>query len=442
MRARPQPASSSNSGAFNLLGFRSEIQTGKKLNRVLGIAAVALLISLSAWGYEISQGLIVTNMRNPFSWGLYIATFAFFVGIAAGGLIVSSSVYLFNIEKLKPFTRIASLSAFASILGAGAMILPDMGRVERIFNVFIHPNFRSPLVWDVIVICAYMVVTFLSVYVQLLADWKRDGRGFFNGWTARLSEEEVQTLSKKWSKRISLIGLPIAILIHTVTALIFATQASRGWWNTAILPPDFIAVAVASGTALVMLIALFVVGKDRFNEYQEAFKILATIVASALVVHFFFAAVDLLIHGWWGKPETHELFSLIFGRYSLVYATELLLPGFTMLYFFSAKGKSSYRSLIMGSSLLFIGVFAHRMMLMFPAFNAIPLTLSLSAAGIESWAYPIAVGQLREGMPSFVNSWSYTPTFIEYLVALLPFGIVTFVVTLAIKLYSFLPEKH
>lgn len=423
-------------------GISLNTQESKPLNRVLGGSIVVSIVALSAWVYQLSQGLIVTNMRNPFSWGLYIATFAFFVGIAAGGLIISSSVYLFNIEKLKPFTRIASLSAFASILGAGAMILPDMGRVDRIFNLFIHPNFYSPLVWDVIVITAYMIVTFFSVYVQLLPDWKKENRGFLNGWTKDHTEEEILALSKKWSKRVSLIGLPIAVLIHTVTALIFATQASRGWWNTAILPPDFISVAVASGTALVMLIALFVVGKDRFEEYHGAFKILATIVAGALVVHFFFVAVDLLIHGWWGKPETHELFSLIFGRYGLVYATELLLPGFTMIYFFSAKGKASYTSLILGSILLFIGVFAHRMMLMFPAFNSVSLTLSLPAAGIESWSYPISVGQLREGMPSFVISWSYVPSLIECLLALLPFGLVTFAVSFALKLYSFLPEKH
>ena len=69
----------------------------KKSNALLGLAGAIILISLVAWGYQVNSGLIVTNMRNPFSWGLYIATFAFFVGVAAGGLIVSSSVYLSSI---------------------------------------------------------------------------------------------------------------------------------------------------------------------------------------------------------------------------------------------------------------------------------------------------------------------------------------------------------
>lgn len=278
----------------------------KKGNFSLGLAFILLLISLVAWGYLLTTGLIVTNMRNPFSWELYIATFAFFVGIAAGGLIVSSSVYLFNIEQLKPFTRIASLSAFASTLGAAAMILPDMGRVDRLYNLFLHPNFRSPLIWDVIVITSYMTLTFLSVYFQLLPDWKREGRGFLNGWTRRLSLEQVEETSKRWSKRISMVGLPFAILIHTVTALIFAVQASRGWWHTAVLPPDFIAVAVASGTALVLVISLFVVGKERFSQYEGAFKTLAHLTAGALIVHFFLMYNDIFVHWWWGKTRGVE----------------------------------------------------------------------------------------------------------------------------------------
>lgn len=413
----------------------------RKQNFILGLAALLMLIGLVAWGFQIKNGLIVSNMRNSFSWGLYIATFAFFVGIAAGGLIVSSSVYLFNLEKLKPLTKIASLSAFASTLGAGAMILPDMGRVDRIYNILLHPNACSPLVWDVIVITAYLIVTFVSVYVQLLPDWRRENNGFLNRWTQSYSLEDIQKFSKKWSRRVSMVGLPVAILIHTVTALIFATQASRGWWNTAILPPDFISVAIASGTALVLVISVVYAGKERFEEYHEAFKILASIVAGALVVHFFFVAVDLTIHAWWGKAEAHEIFSIIFGHYGGVYATEILLPGFTMVYFFTSGGKRSRKSLLLGSILLFIGVFAHRMMLMFPSFNAIPLTLNIPSAGIENWTYPVALGEFRMEGPSFVSSWPYFPTVIEFAVALLPFGLVLFVISSLLRLYSFLPER-
>lgn len=413
----------------------------RKNNLPFVIAIIFMIVGVAAWIYQLMNGLAVTNMRNSFDWGLYIAAFAFLVGIAAGGLIISSSVYLFNIEKLKPFTRLASLSAFASILGAGVMVLIDMGRIDRLYNLLLHPNLRSPLVWDVIVVTAYMFLTFFSVYVQLLPDWRKEGRGFLNGWTKKLSVEQVEEFSKKWSKRISVVGLPVALLIHTVTALIFATQASRGWWNTATLPPDFILMAVSSGTALVMVIALLVVGREKFHQYQEAFQIMARIISIALVAHFFLVSMDLLIHWWWGKGEALHILSLVFGQYGLIYATEIILPAFTMFYFFTKKGTSSFNSLTLGSILLFIGVFTHRMMLMLPSFNAIPLSGGIPGMDIESWAYPIALGQFEEGMPIFVNTWPYLPNLVEYGVAMLPFGLLLFVLAFFIRYYDFLPQK-
>lgn len=289
--------------------------------------------------------------------------------------------------------------------------------------MFLYPNFSSPLVWDVIVLSTYLVITFLSVYFQLLPDTKL----------------ELQEQAKRRARLIAHIGLPVAVLIHTVTALIFATQGSRGWWNTAILPPDFIAMAVASGTALVMVIMLLAMGKEGLAEHQEAFRILCTIIAGALVIHFFFVAVDLIIHGWWGGPQAEGLFAQLFGRYGLLYALELTLLMAAMLYFLAGKANKSHQGLIFGSLVIFAGVFVHRMMLMFPAFNEIPLQFVSPGTG-AGWSYPVALGQYQPGMEVFVDFWSYAPSLVEWGVTLLPFGLVGLVVSLALWNFRFLPE--
>lgn len=397
----------------------------RKNNLSLVLFLILLVISLAAWAYQLQGGLIVTNMRNPFNWGLYIATFAFFVGIAAGGLIVSSSVYLFNLEPLKPFTRLASLTAFAGTLGAMLIILPDLGRVDRMFQLFLHPNFSSPLVWDVVVLSTYLVITFLSVYWQLLPDRK----------------PHLKERAQKAARRVAYVGLPVAVLIHTVTALIFATQGSRDWWNTALLPPDFIAMAVASGTALVMVVMLLTMGKEGLAAHRGAFGILGAIIAGALVIHFFFLGVDLLIHGWWGGPAAEGLFAQLFDRYGTLYGVELILLAAVMFYFINNPGKKSYTGLLLGSGLLFLGVFIHRMMLMFPAFNDIPLRLINPATG-AAWSYPVALGHFQPGTDVFVSFWPYAPSLVEWAVTLLPFGMVGLVVVLAVRFYRFLPEEE
>ena len=51
------------------------------------------------------------------------------------------------------------------------------------------------------------------------------------------------------------VGLPTAVLLHSVTAWIFGLQIARTWWNTSLMAPLFVVSAVLSGTALVTLLA-------------------------------------------------------------------------------------------------------------------------------------------------------------------------------------------
>src|SRR5512139_4171647 len=85
---------------------------------LLAMAAFALVMAFAAAAYVVQflNGLIVTNLSNLFSWGLYVSGVAFFVGNAAGGLVLSSSIYLFGLTALKPFARLGALTAFANVV--------------------------------------------------------------------------------------------------------------------------------------------------------------------------------------------------------------------------------------------------------------------------------------------------------------------------------------
>ena len=80
-------------------------------------AALVLLMAwgLAAWIYELHYGLAATGMRDVVSWGMYIFTFAFFIGLSAGGLIMASSAEVFGIKALKPLSRLGVLSAAACV---------------------------------------------------------------------------------------------------------------------------------------------------------------------------------------------------------------------------------------------------------------------------------------------------------------------------------------
>lgn len=396
-------------------------KTGKAF---LGVSVALFVVGLAAWIYQLMKGLVITDMSNMFNWGFYIGAFAFLVGVAAGGMIIGSCIYLFNVEKLKPFGKIASLSAFACACAAGLMVLVDLGSIQNILNIFIHPNFSSPLVWDVIVISCYIVLTFLSVYFQLLPDCKEKGLWFFNGSIRNQSMEEVQEKSHKWSKRIGLIALPFAIGIHTVTALIFATQNTHEWWHTAVLPPDFIAMAVASGGSLVLILAIVLSGKEKFSQNLDSYQLICKIIATALAIHFFFVAMELILAAWTGSIATQELLGTLFGSYGLLYAIELILPCVAMVMFFAKKWSSTKAALFAGTIMVLIGTLVHRLMLLYPAFSQSNVSFNvLTGDGMMNWLYPVSTGRIAEMGSAFASTYAYVPTGFEYLVSLLPIGL-------------------
>ena len=85
----------------------------------MGAISVLSLVGFGALGYQLVNGLGVTGMNNATSWGLYITMFMFFVGLSAGGLIVSSSATVFNIPSFKVVAKPATILSTVCIVISG-----------------------------------------------------------------------------------------------------------------------------------------------------------------------------------------------------------------------------------------------------------------------------------------------------------------------------------
>ncbi len=409
---------------------------------VIMLAAVTGL-GLIAWIYQLFRGLIVTDMRNTFSWGLYIATWAFFVGTAAGGLVVSSAIYLFNAKQLKPIAKVASLTAFLFAMGAMIVLLPDIGRPERLYNFLLHPNFRSMLPWDVIVLSAYAVVSAVYTYTLLYPDIIQ--RGVTLPYVGTVFKRDVsaeqlaaiKAASDRKAKHLAPIALPLAILIHTVTAWVLATQLARPWWYGGALAPTFIAAALATGPAIVILASLFVFGYRKGLE--DTYKLLAKVSAVASIIMLFIYYNDFVVRLWWGAGREFDSVKLVFARYFPLHAVEVLFILLAVVFFIKYPGDP--KKLVQGSVSVIVGVFAHRVLLLPPSYNIIPLRLPvvLHNEAVE-WSYPIAVGQVTGSLAHpekiFRSFWNYFPTPVEIVITA---GVMAFLVLVFLSLTRVLP---
>ena len=91
----------------------------KYLVFVLGLALSAL--GLGAWIFQIAKGLQITNLSNLFSWGLYMGSFEFFIGLSSGGMILFAIAYLWNQEDMKRYAKLGAICAFASVVASGVV---------------------------------------------------------------------------------------------------------------------------------------------------------------------------------------------------------------------------------------------------------------------------------------------------------------------------------
>ena len=158
---RPTPAAA---------GRRRPARLNPLLVAWFALLAAGMAVGIGAWFYQLSQGLAVTNMRNPIMWGLYITFFMYFVGLSAGGLIVASAGRLFGAARFKPIVRLAVLEATVAVMLAALFLLPDIGRPERIWHLFRYPNLTSPLIWDITIVTIYFIISLVYVWVYTRAD--------------------------------------------------------------------------------------------------------------------------------------------------------------------------------------------------------------------------------------------------------------------------------
>jgi len=397
---------------------------------------VVFIIGLVAVIYQTQQGLIVTNMRNPFSWGLYIVIWAFLVGIATGGLMVTSSIYLFNIERLKPFSRITALVALISTMAAMVVLLVDIGRPDRVLNMLVHPQFGSVLIWDFMALTLCAVFAICYIFIQMRPDIARKGIklplvgviGKKDLSTGALERMEDQ--SERRARLIAPVVLVVAILAQMVEAWVFATQLSRPWWFGGALAPSFMASAIASGVVVIILASLYALHytKGLHNAYTSLGKIAAVCASVLLLIYY----GDLVVKAWWGEGLEFETVKLLFTRYYALHIVEVLLIAAAI--FLLVKRVASKRWLITGSLSMAVGILAHKYLLIPLAYNIIPLNVATAEYDkLTGWAYPTAVGEITATLdnPSslFSSFWSYSPSAIEWMASagLLAAAILAFV---------------
>ncbi len=263
------------------------------MRRVLyALAAISALVGL--WGLysRFAHGHQDTAYGSYVVWGLWVAMYLFFTGLAGGMFIFATLDYLF---KVRMFARTGRLSLFLTLitLGAGLFhIWLDLGHEFRIWKVYLQPDFGSVMAQ---ITWGYTLFGLL-ILVMLIMSFRPE----------RFA---------RWLRGLSAIGLVLAIFLSGGVGALLGVQAARPFWHVGLFPVQFPFFSLASAAALLLFIyGLF---DDAANEHRsQLLWTLAILTVVLQVVKLYFLWADLSQSLYGGVPQNvAAVTTLLFGPY-------------------------------------------------------------------------------------------------------------------------------
>ncbi|MCS4539397.1 MAG: polysulfide reductase NrfD [Thaumarchaeota archaeon] len=392
-----------------------------RLQSVRYYALVSGLLAVIAWGgyayyVQLTTGLGVTGMRGIVSWGFYIINFVFMIGISHAGTLISAILRVANAEWRRPITRMAeSITVMAILVGALFPII-DMGRPDRIANVFLFGRLQSPLTWDYISIGTYLVGSITYLYIPLIPDIAacRDSltgvkglkRWIYTklslGWTGTHEQEERL---KKAIKIMAVIIIPVAVSVHSVVSWDFA-MTLRVEWHSTVFAPYFVAGAIFSGIAtIIIMMAIF----RHFYHLEEYLKIkhflyLGFMMFALDIAMIYFTISKNLVAGYGAEKLDAEYLSLLFtGQYSPLFWFMIVGGLITPAFLIAFPRTRQIKWIVLAAVLVDLGMWIERYLVVVPAL-AVPqlpyplgqygptwVEFSIVAAGFAGFALLLAV---------------------------------------------------
>jgi len=296
--------------------------------------SLIVLWSVFAFGWQYYWGLGETGMGHPVSWAFYLINFVFFIGISHAGTLISAILRITHAGWRTPITRAAEVVTVFALAAGPTNILFDLGRSDKFHWVALHANFISPLLWDFTCIMTYFLTCVLFLYVlmipdiALLRDWFPRRRWLYKplslGWTG--TERQERTLNKL-SAFLCIAVIPVAVSVHTVVSWVFGMQ-TQPMWHSTIFGPYFVAGAIYSGIAVIILVAALLRRVYHLEDYLQPrhFNNLGLLLLTMTLLWFYFTLAEYLttIYGS-GEAEVAVFWAKFTGRYSILFWAMALL---------------------------------------------------------------------------------------------------------------------
>lgn len=376
---------------------------------LLAILAGVIAVGGTAALYMEHQGHWVTGMTNSVVWGTPHVFAVFLILSASGALNIASIGSVFNKSEYKPLGRLSGLLA-AALLVAGLLVLVlDLGRPDRLVVAMTTYNFSSIFAWNIFLYTGFLAI--VIAYLWTMAE--RKGNHLM---------QPVGTFAFLWR-----------LALTTGTGSIFGFLVARQAYDTAILAPMFVAMSLAYGLALYILVLMFSFQWDERPLGAHMLARLKNLLGIFVGTVLYFTLVYHLTKLYGAKNADVEIFLLINGGFytALFWIGWVLIGGIAPLgiIYHPVRGKDP-NWVAAACALVIAGGLAAMYVII-----------------IGSQAYPIEMfpGKtiLEFGAPGDIGGQvaPYAPSFPEFLLGLGGVGVALLITAVGVRVLQFLPES-
>jgi molybdopterin-containing oxidoreductase family membrane subunit len=360
---------------------RSLVETGRNYYIALGIAiAVTLICFFFPWFYQLYYGIGAAGNNHPAVWGTYLASFIFWIGLSHSGTLLSCVLHITNSEWRKAMYRSAEAMTLFSLLVAATMVMVHVGRPWFIHwaapypnQMELWPNFRSPLLFDVMAITTYLTGSLIFIYMGSIPDFAAV-RDRTSGWRHHLyvllslgwrgSDREWHRLGWAYTFLAVLI-IPLAVSVHSIVSWDFAMSLVPGMHQT-IFAPYFVVGAIYSGTAGIVTV-MFVLRKYMGFEHfikKLHFDNLGKLLLALSLLWTYINILELFT-GWYSgtSAEYEQLKYKLTGYYAPLYWEMILFCAVAPLLLISSKFRTSFVPMLILSIAINIGMYTERFLI-------------------------------------------------------------------------------
>ena len=366
--------------AFELLGTKLLTPFNLVLLLLMAFGAVSL-VARFAMGLGAS-----TNLSDTYPWGLWILFDLVWIAVAAGAFAMAGAIYVFQRKDLYGIGRTAVLTGLLSYSFVTVTLLADLGLPWHAYALLLNAPEHSAMFevsWCVSLYVTVLLLEFLPVPFKhfgfdraaaMLRQWN-------GAYVAAAVTFFVYLMSRNVLYALGTAAVfgtlawlfrarderaePIMLAIAAVTLstmhqsslgslyLLMPNMLAPQWWSP-VMPVSFFLSSIAAGTALVILVEMWIAKGWRRPLETTRLAAVGQITFWALAVYLAFRLGDMAIRG--------QLTGAFSGSLGIAFAVEIVLGGVLPLILLArASLRQRTDMLFIAALLAVVGVAYNRM---------------------------------------------------------------------------------